>query len=428
MGYLWQVLCILMAEQLNKRRKGPGFVWPLVLSAMAVLVLSPTGHAQRGSELPPGVSRRPARVVTPVKPARPTPAKKAPEQKDQVAEDKQSSVAQKNQPQANEPTAAEVETEVKVVKDVKVAAPTTANASKSSSGKKTKLPQGLTPMPREQNATPSNQIEDAVEAAEAIEKMNKGIVRPGSKPRTGSGLDASITGRKDARTMTLAVPAPRGQITDRNGKPFAQTQVVWYPALKFGQFEKADRDYVISWARKRIAQANSLFEMEWKVSDEKLWQHYRHRRWLAMPVSREIDETRKKAVEGSLMSGLILHPVYMRFYPEKGSAAHIIGYVGSSGKLEKGPINYGDPIFEFSEGRAGLEKLFDKVLKGKPGLLRKDYEADGTEVVKKMERRPKPGGTVVTTLDLDWQNYAEEVLETHCSRGAFVVIDRKSVV
>ncbi|GEM_PF-15258 len=423
MRYLWQVLCILMAEQLNKQRKGSRVVWRLVLSAMMIVVLTPSGHAQRGSDLPPGVSRRPARVAQHIKPAPPVPAKEVSEPKAPPVEYEQSSVEKKNQPQANQPIVAEVETEVKVVKDVKVAVPTTAKASKSASGKKTKLPQGLTPMPREQNATPSNQIDEAVEAAEAIEKMNKGIVRPGSEPRTGSGLDASITGRKDARTMTLAVPAPRGQITDRNGKPFAQTKVVWYPALKFGQFEKADRDYVISWARKRIAQANGLFEMEWQVSDEKLWQHYRHRRWLAMPVSREIDEERKKAVGGSLMSGLILHPVYMRFYPEKGSAAHIIGYVGSSGKLEKGPINYADPIFEFSEGRAGLEKLFDKVLKGKPGLLRKDYEADGTEVVKKMQRRPKPGGTVVTTLDLDWQNYAEEVLKKHCSRGAFVVID-----
>ena len=144
--------------------------------------------------------------------------------------------------------------------------------------------------------------------------------------------------------MSLAIPAPRGQITDRHGEPFAQTKVVWYPALKYGQFEKADRDYVIEWGRKRIEQANEVFGIEWRVSDEALWQHYRHRRWLAMPVSHVVDEERKKEFEGKLMNGLIMHPVYLRYYPHGKSASHIIGYTGSAGKLEKGPINYGDPI------------------------------------------------------------------------------------
>lgn len=296
-------------------------------------------------------------------------------------------------------------------------------------GTRSNLPAGVTPLPAspfgvKKGSSENDPGKEAAEAAKALEEAESGIVRPGSEPRTGGGgLAGSLTVRPDARTMTLAVPAPRGQITDRHGKPFAQSKVVWYPALMFGQFEKADRAYVIGWARKRIELANQLFGIDWTISDEQLWQHYRHRRWLAMPVTRVVTGEEKKKVEEKLMAGLILHPVYLRHYPVKQVGAHIIGYVGSSGKLEKGPINYGDPIFEFSEGRAGLEKIYNEVLTGKPGLLRKDYEADGTEVVKKFERRPKPGGTVVTTLDLAWQQQAEKVLEEHCSRGAFVVID-----
>ena len=240
---------------------------------------------------------------------------------------------------------------------------------------------------------------------------------------TGSGIEASVTGRKDARTMSLSIPAPRGQITDRHGEPFAQTRVVWYPALEFGQFERADKDYVIEWGRKRIEQARQIFGVQWNVSDEDLWLHYRHRRWLPMPVNHIVDEERKMATEGQLMNGLILHPVYLRYYPHGKSAAHIIGYTGKAGKLEKGPINYGDPLFERAEGRAGLEKIFDKELTGKDGLLRKDYDVDGSLVYEKNERRPVPGGNLVTTLDLDWQLHAESVLEEHCERGAFVVLD-----
>ena len=242
-------------------------------------------------------------------------------------------------------------------------------------------------------------------------------------PKKGEGLEGSFVARPNARTMMLSIPAPRGQITDRYGEPFAQTKVVWYPALKFGQFEKVDRAYVVEWARKRIAQANRIFGIDWQVTDEDLWQHYRHRRWLPMPVTHVVSRRRKESLESKLMKGLILHPVYMRYYPQGECAAHIIGYVGSAGKLEKGPINYGDPIFERTEGRSGLEKVYNKVLTGKEGLLRQDFDADGTLVLKKYEKRPKPGGTVVTTLDMNWQKYAEKVLKKYCDRGAFVVVD-----
>ena len=378
-------------------------------SVVAMFAVTEVAYSQDDSDLPPGVSRRPAREVAkpkklPVMPPVMPPVKPT-----------------ENAVEAPEPTV--VKEPAVVEESTVVEEPAVEIVEKPPVKTKLSLPTGITPLPAKPYLAPSNQVDEAIEAAKELENSTGGIPRPGSEDRGGGGLEGSLTVRPDARTMTLSVPAPRGQITDRNGKPFAQSKVVWYPALKFGQFEKADRDYVVTWGRKRIAQANSLFGIEWKVTDEKLWQHYRHRRWLAMPVTHVVNEERKKKLEKSLMSGLILHPVYMRVYPEKSAAAHIIGYVGSSGKLEKGPINYGDPIFEYSEGRSGMEKLFNKVLTGKPGLLRKDYEADGTEVVKKFERRPRPGGTIVTTLDLDWQNQAEAVLEKYCSRGAFVVID-----
>ncbi|MGB0993099.1 MAG: penicillin-binding transpeptidase domain-containing protein [Akkermansiaceae bacterium] len=243
-----------------------------------------------------------------------------------------------------------------------------------------------------------------------------------TEPEKG-GLGGAWKVRKNARTTTQSIPAPRGQITDRNGQPFAQNKVVWYPAIRFGQFEKADKQAVIAWGRKRVEFINQMFSISWTIKDEELWEHYRHRRWFALPVTHVVHAERKSELESKLLTGVIFHPVYMRYYPQGECASHIIGYVGSAGKLEKGPINYGDPIFERTEGRAGLEKIFDKVLVGKEGLLREDYEGDGTQVLKKYERRPSPGGTIVTTLDMDWQKHAEKVLKRHCERGAFVVID-----
>lgn len=242
-------------------------------------------------------------------------------------------------------------------------------------------------------------------------------------PVQRSADQADIYTRPDARTMTLSIPALRGQILDRYGYPLAQNKVVWYPALQFQQFANADKGFVIAWARERIEKANEIFGIDWQVKDEDLWQHYRQRRWLPLPFTHVVDAERKALLEPQLIDGLILHPLYQRYYPQEATAAHLIGYVGSKAKLEKGPINYGDPIFEYTEGRAGFEKLYDKELTGVPGLLKLQYDSSGAEVLREQKRAPRQGGTVVTTIDLEWQKRAEAVLHEHAHRGALVLID-----
>ena len=237
------------------------------------------------------------------------------------------------------------------------------------------------------------------------------------------GDRAAVSTRPNARTMILSIPGPRGQILDRNGKALAQNKVAWYPAIKFPHFENPTKEFIIKWGQQRVAKANEIFGIEWKLKDEAIWQHYRHRRWLAMPVTHVVDPERKKELEPQMIDGLIFHPIYQRYYPQKSLAAHLIGYVGSKGKLEKGPINYGDPIFEFTEGRAGFEKLYDRELTGVSGLWHLEYDSAGNEVLNEQRRAPRQGGSVVTTLDLDWQIRAEEVLEKHAHKGALVILD-----
>ena len=234
---------------------------------------------------------------------------------------------------------------------------------------------------------------------------------------------ASIRTRPDARTMTLSIPAPRGQITDRFGYPYAQNTVVWYPALLMKQFEDESDEFVLSWSRARLAQIDEVLGTEIEISDEKILEHYKHRRWLPMPFKKVVRNWDREEIEGKFMEGLILHPIYQRVYPEKESAAHIIGYTGSTRKnLEEGPINYGDPLFWEMTGRAGLEETFDDILTGKKGLLKLQYNSQGQEMNREAIP-PEPGGTVVTTIDMDWQRRAEDVLSKYCKRGAFVVID-----
>jgi len=238
-----------------------------------------------------------------------------------------------------------------------------------------------------------------------------------------SASDGSIQGRRDARTITLKIPAPRGQIVDREGQPLAQSEVAYQVGLQFSQFENADRDFVVHWARTRLDALQPKVKNFVSKSDDELFDHYRHRRWLPLLVTGQIGEKEARSLESKLGSGLILHPVYRRFYPHQDLAAHILGYSGSVGKLPTGPINFNEPLWEESEGRAGLEKIHDLQLAGDPGMKRLLFDENGNKLLEEQVKRPKPGGTLVTTLNLKWQQLAEKVLKEGSRRGAFVVID-----
>jgi penicillin-binding protein 2 len=242
-------------------------------------------------------------------------------------------------------------------------------------------------------------------------------------PAVKNASDGAIFTRKDARAITLKIPAPRGQIVDRYGAPLAQNRMAYQVALQFRQFEDADRAFVVNWARTRLDSLQTLVKGATPKTDEEIYDHYRHRRWLPLLVSGQINEKEARDIETRLPSGLILHPVYRRSYPEGELAAHIIGYSGSVGKLPTGPINFNDPLWEESEGRAGFEKLFNTQLTGEPGMKRLLFDEAGNKLLEEQVKRPRPGGTLVTTIDLGWQKLAEETLRKGCRRGAFVVID-----
>ncbi len=246
---------------------------------------------------------------------------------------------------------------------------------------------------------------------------------PAEVPAIRNASDGAIMTRKDARAITLRIPAPRGQIVDREGVPLAQNKVAYQVALQFRQFENADRDFVLNWAHARLDALQALVKNQVSKTDDEIYDHYRHRRWLPLLVSGQIGEKEARDIESKLTSGLVLHPIYKRVYPQGELAAHIVGYSGSVGKLPTGPINFNEPLWEESEGRSGLEKVFNTQLTGEPGMKRLLFDENGNKLLEEQVKRPRPGGTVVTTLDYSWQKLAEDTLRNGCRRGAFVVLD-----
>ena len=229
--------------------------------------------------------------------------------------------------------------------------------------------------------------------------------------------------QKQARTFQLGIPAPRGQITDRNGYPFAQSRLSYNLALQFPTPLNWKEAKVISFARQQITFAKGLLERPITVSDQAILNHYRNRGLLPLTLLEDLQPEELAMARRGLTSALVLQQVYARFYPNGELASHIIGYTGKEAPLSIRPIENKDLIFTESEGREGIEQTFDFQLKGQPGSLHVTYDAEGNKSSERIAQPPVPGDTVITTLDQNLQRICEKVLKENCKKGAIVMID-----
>ena len=229
--------------------------------------------------------------------------------------------------------------------------------------------------------------------------------------------------QKQARTFALLIPAPRGQITDRHGRPLAQSRLSYNLAINFPTPLDWPDSKILSFAQQQIAQASGLINRDIKISDSTILNHYKNRGVLPLDIAEDLLPRELSAVQRRMPPNQILRQTYVRFYPNGPLAAHIIGYTGPQAPMSLRPIENNDLIFPESEGREGIEQIFDRELRGQPGLLQITFGADGKKVSERVARQPVPGNNIITTLDLDLQQICEEVLSKNTKRGAITVTD-----
>lgn len=241
---------------------------------------------------------------------------------------------------------------------------------------------------------------------------------------TGSGaIGSSFITQTEARTFTLTVPAPRGQILDRKGYPLAQNKVAYYAAINFPLLQGADDTAILRYAGERIVHVNRLLAKKWDLSADVVLNHYRNRRWLPLTFSDALTDAEVEKIRKAPERGLLLHPVYLRHYPQGQMLSHVLGYVGKRPPRELGPIRPNEPLWGEAIGVEGLEETYEVQLTGEPGGVNLLFEADGTKLREEMVRRPRPGNNIVTSIDAEMQKIAEDMLAKHVKRGAFVIMD-----
>jgi penicillin-binding protein 2 len=216
------------------------------------------------------------------------------------------------------------------------------------------------------------------------------------------------------------IPAPRGLIVDRNGAVLAANRP------NFRLMVARDKGMDPEGTLKTLAEFVPLDDA-------------RQRRLL-----RDINSAPKRApvqvaedmtweqfsainVRAPELPGVTADMGEVRVYPYGGAFAHVIGYVAKVNKEDveaAGPNP--DPIMlhpSFRMGKQGVERAFDKELRGKAGAQKVEVDANGREVRQDPngDIHAVPGKVIELTLDMDVQLRAEEVFKDES--GAAVMMD-----
>ncbi|HEX8312354.1 MAG TPA: penicillin-binding protein 2 [Chthoniobacteraceae bacterium] len=229
--------------------------------------------------------------------------------------------------------------------------------------------------------------------------------------------------QKTARTYLLSIPAPRGQIVDRNGAPLAQTRVSYNLAIAFPTPLTMNERAVLAFAQQQVARAQTLIARPITLSRDGVLKHYKNRGVLPYVIAQDLQPPEIEAVERDKSGSLTLQPIYQRHYPNGALAGHVIGYAGRGGKMPDGPIENNELLWPNAEGRDGLEQSFDDQLQGKFGQYNISFDPKGAKATEQISIPPQPGYNVVTTLDVRIQRLCEEALDKGLKRGAMVVLD-----
>ncbi|MDG2124824.1 MAG: penicillin-binding transpeptidase domain-containing protein, partial [Verrucomicrobiales bacterium] len=255
------------------------------------------------------------------------------------------------------------------------------------------------------------------------------VVGQGVSDNGGIDLPSSLTTQTEARTIHQSIPAPRGQITDRNGLPLAQSKIGHYVAIQYPFLESPSDADVLAFAAKQTDKINRVLGKAWEIPEERILDHYKNRRWLPLQFSWLLTDDQVAKIEplAGEGTGIALQPAYSRVYPRGRFAPHILGYLGAKLKeMPSGPIGQGDPLWMPTEGRSGLELKFEEFLAGTPGILNHLLDGDGNRRNEFIVQPPRPGSNVVTTLDAELQAFVESKLREYTRRGAMVVLEIKT--
>ncbi len=132
------------------------------------------------------------------------------------------------------------------------------------------------------------------------------------------------------------------------------------------------------------------------------------------------EEVAKIEVNLPDLPGISIDVGEIRHYPHSNSTAHLVGYVGAVSRSEL----TGDPVLTlpgFRIGKTGLEKTYDKELRGMTGTAEMEVNVVGREV-RELKRHPaRSGQQLKLSIDSELQTFVQERISREKSASAVIM-------
>jgi penicillin-binding protein 2 len=213
------------------------------------------------------------------------------------------------------------------------------------------------------------------------------------------------------RLRILTIPAPRGIIFDRNGIPLVKNSPYYYASLIPDEFDKSKVDLL---SKVLNVPEEEILEKINKNGPNPL-SPVKLKQGLSFNEVAYIESRR------SDFPGLIVEVEVSREYIYGDVASHLIGYLGKLTPAQSKNSAFSDIPLDAFIGQWGVEKLFDKSLRGMPGKRVIEVNALGREIRLLQVKPPLKGEDITLSLDINVQKEAEKAFGEKA--GALVAIN-----
>ena len=218
------------------------------------------------------------------------------------------------------------------------------------------------------------------------------------------------------RMRSVPIKAPRGLIFDRHGRIIVNNA----PSLNLYlvRADMTDPETTIAEIGQVLGWSIEEIQRRMRVSGQSPVAPVLIKQGLSLSEAARLEAHRLT------LSGVKIEVEARREYLYGTLASHLLGYVGeiTAEQIDMNEAGHAAPGTII--GQSGVERAYDRQLRGRDGLKRIEVDALGYERQVVNAMAPSQGNDVILTIDLDLQRVAEESLGDR--PGAVIVLDPKN--
>ena len=226
---------------------------------------------------------------------------------------------------------------------------------------------------------------------------------------------------ENQRIRKLPIPAPRGDILDRNGQVLVNSHPIYSIILSREDTKSIDRNSLVT----PLSQGLNL---DPAMLRERFDQVNKQPAFESILIKEDATQAEIAWVDAHQLEfpALRVEQTPQRRYPANGVLAHALGYVGEISPEQLKQPEYRDKEYKPGDiiGQEGLEAVYDEYLRGRDGYRKVIVDSRG-HIQNEVERiEPQSGQDMVITIDSDLQAAAEDQLrKSPQGRGVIIAMD-----